>query len=312
MNKKFHISLICSAVLSLSAFAQVESVPMGVAIAETSTTIPASSYDFLTTRLNAAVTNAGLGTTQNVTQFYLTCNYTVVDKHIVPGAPTKYFQTVEMNYFVCDAFAQKVFSSVAIEAKGVGNSEEQSTTAAVRQVSPTNKNLIAFLKDANAKIRKYYDEQYPMIITKARNLAKVHEYEQALFILEVVPECCVGYAEVLQAGSEIYQKYIDDLANKALAKATAIWNAGQDAEAAAAAGEYLSEILPDATCYPQAVALSNEIKARVHSDIDYYRKREEKALDREHEAQMAVIDAWKGVGVAYGTNQRSNYYKSIL
>ena len=43
----------------------------------------------------------------------------------------------------------------------------------------------------------------------------------------------------------IYQKYLDDKANKALARAMAIWNAGQDSYAAAEAGEYLAEILPD-------------------------------------------------------------------
>lgn len=310
MKKILCISLLCGAI-SLNA-AAIDSVPMGVAVAETSSNIPASSYDFLTTRLNSAIANSGMGSTQDVTQFYITCSYNVVDKHIVPGAPTKYFQTIEMNYFVCDAFAQKIFTSTSIEVKGVGNSEEQSSTAAIRSVSPTNKALIAFLKDANVKILKYYDEQYPVIITKARDLAKVYKYEEALFMLSVVPEACKGYEQVVQAGSDIYQKYLDDRARKALAKARAIWNAGQDAQAAAEAGEYLSEILPDSSCYPEAVALSDEIKARVKSDIDYYRKREEVQLEREHEIKMSEIGAWKAVGVAYGSNQRSNYYKSLF
>lgn len=313
MRKVLSSAIFICVLSALNVSAQESSkVPMTVSISEASSNIPASSRDFLTMRLNSAIAKNGMGATDDFTQFYLSCSYSVVEKHIVPGSPTKYFQTVEMNYFVVDAFAQKVFSTASIEVKGVGNSEEQASTAAIRQVSPSNTTLASFIKESNMKIIKYYDEQYKNIIVKAKSLAKVYQYEEALFHLSLVPEACVGYQEVVEVAAGIYQKYLDDKANKALAKARAIWNAGQDSYAAAEAGEYLAEILPDATCYPDAVSLSNEIKARVKSDIDYYRKREEKQEERAYQVDMAKIKAWKEVGVAYGNNQKSVYYYRTL
>lgn len=287
-------------------------VPMAVSISDASSNIPFSSRDFLATRLASAISRNGMGATDDFCQFYMSCTYSVVDKHIVVGSPAKYFETIEMNYFVVDAFAQKVFASVSIEAKGVGNSEEKASTAAIRQISPTNATLAAFIREANEKIIQYYNEQYRNIIVKAQSLAKVYQYEEALFQLSLVPEACVGYQEVVDVAAGIYQKYIDDKAEKALAKATAIWNAGQDSYAAAEAGVYLAEVLPESTCYPRAVALSNEIKARIKSDIDYYRKREEQRETRAHQETMAKINAWKEVGIAYGQNQKTVYYYRSL
>lgn len=313
--KRYLLSIILCVLAAFALSAQEQDspkVPMTVSISEASSNVPASSWDFLTTRLNAAITKNGMGATDDFTQFFLSCTYSVVDKHIVPGSPTKYFQTVEMNYFVVDAFAQKIFSSVAIETKGVGNSEEQAVTASIRKISPSNAALSSFIKESNRKIIKYYNEQYRNIIAMAQALAKVYKYEEALFRLSTVPEACSGFQEVLDVAVGIYQKYLDDKANKALARAMAIWNAGQDSYAAAEAGEYLAEILPDATCYPQAVALSNEIKARVKSDIDYYRKREEVREDRAYKLDTEKVKAWRSVGVAYGNNQKSVYYHRTL
>ena len=91
-------------------------------------------------------------------------------------------------------------------------------------------------------------------------------------------------------------KTLDDKAAKALAKARSIWAAGQDAYAAEEAGRYLSEILPDSKYYDQAVSLSDEMKNRVKSDIDYVRKLEERDNAQEYELKKKQIEAWRAVG----------------
>lgn len=338
MQKALSSAIIFCALSVLAVPAQESpKVPMSVSISDASSNIPESSRDLLTTRLNSAIAKNGMGATDDFTQFYLSCSYSIVEKHTLPGPPAKYFNTVEMNYFVVDAFAQKVFSTVSIETKGVGNSEEQASMAAIRKISPSNSSLASFLKESSLKIINYYDEQYQTIIIKAMSLAKAYKYEEALFNLSLVPEACSGYQEAVDAAAVIYQKYVDDSADKALAKARAIWNAGQDSYAAAEAGEYLAEILPDAACYSEAVSLNKEIKAKVKSNIDYSRKREEKreqqtyqverakiqALNRKghtadafteigYQAATSKIQAWREVAVAYGNNQKSEYYDRLL
>ncbi|MCQ2177522.1 MAG: hypothetical protein MJY42_01390 [Bacteroidales bacterium] len=310
--KKIFLAFVALAV-SCAAYSQTQKVvPMSVYIPEDSPSIPAQSSDMLLTRMRSAVVRSGMAATDDVTQFYLTCKSDLVDKHIIPGAPTKYSHAVEMTFFVVDALAQKIFSTTTIEAKGVGNSEQQAYTSSFKSFSPANASVQKFLKDANVKILQYYDDQYRNIIAGANALAGIYKYEEALFRLSTIPEACVGYQEAVDAGLRIYKKYIDDRSRKALMKARTIWNAGQDSAAAAEAGEYLAEIDPDASCYAEAIALNEEIKARVKSDIDYYRKIEQRDAEYAHTEKMSSIEAWRAVGVAYGNGQKTNYYKSTF
>lgn len=179
----------------------------------------------------------------------------------------------------------------------------------MKQLSVAQPSLKSFIQDANAKIINYYNEQGDNIIKQAQLLAKAKKYDEALFQLALIPNVCeVPYQKALIAADAIYQKYIDDLAQKNLAKARAIWNAGQNAEAAAEAGQYLAEILPDASCYAQAEALAKEIGARVSSDIDYARNLLATELEREYKTEGARVKAWRDVGVAFGNNQQATTY----
>jgi len=294
---------LCSLWMSCPMSAQ-NTLPMAVNLAEESSNMPPASYDYLTTRLKSAVVNGGMGSTDDFTQFYLTCSYNVIEKHIVPGAPAKHFQTIDMNFFVVDAFAGKVFTSTSIEVKGAGNSEEQANTASVKQFSPTNGTVVDFLKRSSLKIISYYETHLKEIINKADILAAANQYEEALFQLSLIPEACAGYSEVLKVANTIFKKYKDYEGERNLAKATAIWNAGQNSEAAYAAAVYLSQITPDVACYKRAEKLNNAIRAGVKSDMP---------KERAHEEKMTEIRAWRDVGIAFGNNQRETYYhKSIL
>lgn len=292
-----------------TVFAQAPAgVPMTVHIDSETSSLPEATATMLATRAKAAITNSGMGATEDMTQFYMTAKAIILDKHIVPGAPTKYFNTSEISFFIVDAFAGKEFNSMALEAKGVGNSEQQAYSNSIRDFKSTNGKLAAFLKDSNRKILAYYDSQYRNIIANANALALNHQYEEALFRLACIPEACAGYQESVNAALAIYRDYLDYKSYRALAKARTIWNAGQNSEAAAKAGEYLAEVDPNSKYYSEAVALNAEINARIKSDIDYSRSLDERA----HKERMAAIDAWRQVGVAYGNGQKSNYFKSTF
>ena len=66
------------------------------------------------------------------------------------------------------------------------------------------------------------------------------------------------------------------------------------------AGEYLSQIYPEASCYPEAENLYNEIKAKVLDDWKFEMKKYQDGVDIE----MARISAMRDVGVAYGEHQQ--------
>lgn len=310
MKKIFICIASCFAAFGVQA-QETPQVPISIYFPEQVETIPPTAVKSITSKLTSALAQCGMGATDDFAQFYLTCDATVVSRDVIPGAPVKYSQDVDLTLYVMDVFAKKTFNSTTISTRGVGNSEAKAYIACFQKVAPTNKDLQAFLKNTNSRIITYYEGQRDNIIQIARSLAKVYKYDEALFRLSLYPEVCAGYDRIVEEATNIYSKYIDDQANKNLAKARAIWNAGQDAIAAAEAGEYLAEILPDAACYKEAVALSNEIKERVKSDIDYVRRIEERDNAQMHQESMARINAWREVGVAFGKNQKSHTYQAV-
>ena len=284
-------------------------VPISVYFPEQVESIPETAVNSLTSRLKSAAAQNGMGATDDFAQFYLTADASVVSRDVVPGAPPKFSQQVELTVYVVDAFAKKVFNSTTLSTRGVGNSEAKAYIACFQKLSPSHRGLVSFLNDTNKRIISYYESQIDNIISTANALAKVYKYDEALFRLSLYPECCAGYDRIVKVATGIYSKYIDDQANRNLAKARAIWIAGQDADAAYEASEYLSQILPEASCYKDAEKLMNEIEKRVSSDIDYQRKIEERDSAQAHKEAMGKINAWRDVGVAFGNNQKSHTYK---
>ena len=283
-------------------------ISLSVYIQEQAERIPASSVNALTAKLRNAVGLCGMGATDDFTQFYLTCDASVISRDILPGAPVKYRQNVDLTFYVVDAFSQRVFNAVTIPTNGIGNSEAKAYIACFQKVHPSSKELQNFLQDTNGRIKSYYESQLDNIIQIAVSLAKVNKYDEALFRLSQYPEICSGYDRIVETATSIYSKYVQDKAHRNLAKARAIWNAGQDAAAAEEAGIYLAEIMPEADCYGEAVSLLNEIKSVVKSNIEYERSVEARNSANEQEAKLAAINAWKEVGVAFGNNQKSDTY----
>lgn len=283
-------------------------VPVAIYIPEQTESIPASAVNSLTNKLVAAVAQSGMGASDDFVQFYLTCEAAVVSRDVIPGAPVKYRQNADLTFYVVDAFSRKVFNAATIPTNGVGNSEAKAYIACFQKIQPANKDLQNFLKSTNDRIIAYYESQLDNIISIASSLAKVYKYDEALFRLSQYPEACAGYNRIVDTATNIYTKYIDDKANRNLAKARAIWNAGQNDAAAEEAGKYLAEIMPDAGCYGEAMALAGEIAARVKSDIEYYRNLEKRDKQYEQEVKLASIKAWKEVGVAFGNNQKAITY----
>lgn len=301
--------LLSATVGAYAQNAETAKVPVAIYFPEQVESIPAEAQNLLVSKLTSAAARSGMAATPDFAQFYLTCSATVLDRDVIAGAPTKYRQEVELNFYVVDAFAKKVFHSTSLTSKGVGNSEAKAYIAGFRQLSSQHAALTKFMQETNDRIVEYYEGQCDNIIRIAQSLAKVYKYDEALFRLSLYPEACPSYNRIVDVAVDIYQKYIDDRANRCLAKARAIWNAGQDAAAASEAGQYLAEILPEAACYAEAVALSNEIKERVKSDIDYVRQLEARDNAQAHEARMEAIKAWKEVGIAFGNNQKAHTYK---
>ena len=100
----------------------------------------------------------------------------------------------------------------------------------------------------------------------------------------------------------IWNKYKDISCSKNLEKARAVWVANQNIDAANVAGVFLTDILPDCSCYGDAQALYKDIKAKVGEMWKF----EMKQYYTEADLRKTKIQAFQAIGVAYGKGQQPN------
>ncbi|MDR1542809.1 MAG: hypothetical protein LBS50_00065 [Prevotellaceae bacterium] len=261
--------------------------------------LPEESRSYLTTKLTQIITQNGISAGEGVGQFYLAAKFTLLSKDIVSGSPVMITQKVNAALSIVDYFGEKVFASVNIELQATGTNDTKAYINGLRGLNPNNPKIQEFIKSSKEKMLRYYDDNAVNIIKKAQKLADTKEFEEALFYLASIPECCKSYDAALAETRKVYQAYIDYTCQKHLMLARTSWAAAPNYDGANEAGQYLSFIEPDAKCYNEALALYNEIKASVKEDWKYeFKYYDERALERER------INAYREVGVAYGKGQQ--------
>lgn len=305
----FHIlTLALAALVSTQAHqlqAQGKSDASGIAIMAVAPAeadgIPSGAAAALKNKMSQIVSATGLGSMSGFSQFCMTATVDVEQKEIVAGSPPKIAQTLNINFYIVDQFDMKVFASTSIRAKSVGDSETKAFVQAVRQLNARSPELASMVAAGRRKIIEYYEANCDRIIAKSRSLAAQDQYGEALFLLTQIPDVCTDcYMKAMKAAEEIFQSFTDHMCNANLAKARAIWSSTQTSEGGLAAGVFLSEIYPDAACYPEAEKLYREITSKIEKRIDFEMKKWDDGISLESQRIAAIRD----IGVAWGENQQ--------
>ena len=286
--------------MSASMFAaETEYLPISVYAADDTESFPRGAKAMMENKLTQLLTKNGIAGLDYLGQFVLTVTTTPTDKDVIPGPPMKIAEKMEMNLYIVDAYAKTIFSSTSLTVRGLGETENKCYLNAISHMPLQTPQVAKFIEDGKQKIIAYYDHEGEALIKKAQFLAKKKEYEEALWIISLIPQQSKHYDAALAAGQEIYQMQLDNECNIYLAAARQAWAAEQNAKGAAAAGEYLMNILPDAGCYDEAMELYREIKGKVLDDWKFEMKKYQDGVDLEKQR----IDAMRQVGVAYGNHQ---------
>lgn len=298
MKKIF--SIFIAALMSASMMAaETEYLPISVYAADDSESFPVGAKAMMENKLTQLLTRNGIAGMDYMGQFILTITTTPLDKDVIAGPPAKIAEKMEMNLYIVDAYAKTIFASTSMTVRGLGETENKCYLNAISHMPLQTPQITKFIDDGKQKIINYYDHEGEVLIKKAMYLAKQKSYEEALSIIALVPQLSKHYDAALAAGLQIYQMYLDNECNIYLAAARQAWAAEQNSKGAAAAGEYLANILPDAGCYDEAMELYREIKAKVLDDWKFEMKKYQDGIDLEKQR----IDAMRQIGVAYGNHQ---------
>ena len=266
--------------------------------------MPDAARSILANKLNQIVTQNGMGGAANNERFIITANVNVISKDLTATAPPMTALVLEVTLYIGDGFVGTKFSSTSISVKGVGESETKAYISALKGISPTNSNIQSFVGNGKSKIIEYYNSKCDFIIKEAQTLVSQNNFEEAIFKLTSVPEVCKEcYDKCMDAVGPIYQKQIDRECKSKLMEANTAWNAAQDSYGADTAGGILAQIDPNASCYKEALALSNKIAQRIKEIDQRDWKLQLKEQQDNVDIQKATIKAVRDIGVAYGNGQ---------
>lgn len=300
----------CLMLLASSLYSQSNDVPVAgnipiTVVGSAQENVPEGTNTFIENKLQQIISQNGLGSADYYGRFVITASFMPVTKDIVPGPPKQFAENLDVTFYIVDNIDQKIFSSTTVSARAVDVSEEKVLNKAIRSINVKSPQMTSFVNEGREKIVNYYISQADRIIATAQSLARQRNYEAAFYELSAIPQVCgAAYDKAMAAGNVIFLEYVDYMCDVNLAKAKAAWMAEQNSDGAYEAGDYLSQILPDAKCYGSAEALYKEIKAKVLDDWKF----EMKKYNDQISLEQARIDAWRQVGVAYGKNQKADTY----
>ncbi len=274
-------------------------LPISVWIPEQSD-LTSESKNNLENKLMQIATANGMSGDAGSSRFIITANIVVTSKDITPTAPPMHAYSLDVTLYIGDGYEGTSFASHTTSVKGVGQNETKALNAALKNMKTNDIAYQAFVSKGKTKIIEFYNSQCDLIIKEAQTLASQNRFEEAIYKLTGIPEVCKDcYIKCMDAVGPIYQSQIDRECQMKLNKASNIWAANQNVEAANAAGEILSTIEPDAVCFREVKALAEKIAPRV-KEID---GREWQYILKDQMLMNERIKAWRDVGVAYGTGQ---------
>ena len=285
-------------------------IALTAVVPEQAENLPDIGKSILKNKLQHIATINGLGAGMLNQRFIITSNISIMTKDIVAGPPQQIAQNIEATFYIADYIDKKVFSNITLELQGVGTNDNKAFIDAIKNIKPANEKFKKFISSGKNKIIEYYNNQCDIIINTANSLAGMKRYDEAIYNLTMIPDACREcYNKSLVAIKPIYQAFLDQKCNENIAKANAAWAASQNSHGANEAGQFLSQIYPDAKCYNEAQQLFKEIKAKVLDDWKFEMKKYNDSVSLESQR----IQSYRDIGVAYGNHQQPiNYHVNWL
>ena len=300
----FHLMLMSAISIEAQQNNDFESIALSIWIPDNIERLTPAAKQNLHNKLAQIATKNGISATSSGSRFVLTANVIVTDKYITSDIPAKYVYTMDVTLYIGDGFEGKSFASYSTTVKGVGSSETKAFNNALQAIRVNNAEYQPFIAQGKQRIVDYFNNKCDLVIKEAQTLVAVQQYKKALWVLSSIPnECTECWSRALDVEKDLFFKKIDEQCKHLLLAANNIWNAGQDYDAALQASYILSGINPTAECFDDAIVLSEKIAVRMNEldrrEWDYMNK----MVDKEAALQIAVINAYRDVAVAWGENQ---------
>ena len=266
---------------AISVFAQAGSIPIKVFIPEEG--ISPEAQMTLESKLNQIITSYAVSDNGMNPRFYMTADILVLSKSVVPSAPPKVVQKMEVVLYVGDVIENKLYSSLSIPLSGVGQSEEKAYINAIQRMPIRSKNIDSFMVETREKIIEYYKSNGYTIITEAERIAASGKADEALDMLLSIPDFCGEVSDAMKESvSRIYKMKIDNDGNNVLIQAKTIWESKKDVSVVNEVLDLINQINPESSAVNGGKALINQMTSYFNAQ----KKEEADLKDKEWEFKV--------------------------
>lgn len=293
-----------STIMAVPVMAEGCDLAVGVVCKSDNTDVPDAVCTNLKKRVESMLGANGLVAVNSDAPFVVRASFVDVASDVLPGPPRQYTVSTTLMMQLCDAASGTVLSTFTLDGvKGVGNSSQKAFSNALRPLNAQNPRCKDFMEGASHTILDYYNSHYPSLIERAKSLAMRSEYQQALYWLFSIPECCEGYVQATELAGGIYQDFINSEGSSAYQAARAAWVANPTAEGASKALPVLLTIPQGSEAWSLAESLVDEIYATVKDDKNFETRT--KYEDATHLEELK-LEAAREVGKSWGEGQKSS------
>ncbi len=318
------ITLISLSVYCTSQDEANKLFPINTYINNTSSKLPADVISLLSNKINAISTNTGIGGDNNSNpRFILYAKVQINKKNVFNNAGLSISIYGDLYFFIGDAFDKTLFSNYILPIKGFGSTEESAITDAIKSINPKDEKFRAFVIEGEMKIKKYFQNQCPIIISKAKSLAAQNKYEEAIYNLYSIPEVISScYPEAHDLIKNIYNKKNYEESAMNLKKAQLLWVGSQDNSRLNEILGLLEKVNPSSPSFIELENLIKDIGLKIQNNIlrdwmerQSIRKDEIEKEKYRLELEKIQIESIKQIAIAYAsgihiTNNTSNNFNT--
>lgn len=218
----------------------------------------------LESKLNNILSANGIKTQMGDSRFILTGNWIPETKDVISSAPTQIAYTLNINLHIGDGEIGTKYISETFRVKGVGSTEEKALLAAIRNLQSSNHKISTFVQKGKERIISYYEHNKENIMASINSLILNLDYDEAIYQLCLIPMECTYYIDVQSKINYVYQHVIDNRAEPIFTEAQALWAANQNAKGASQIIDLVSQIDPNASCYPDVQKFIATINTKIN------------------------------------------------
>lgn len=230
------------------------------------TEIPSEARTQLENKMNQLLMQNGIASDDPNNRFILTTKASIITRDIVSGPPTKVSMNIDFTFIIGDAEENAKFESCTISTTGVGINDNKAFIAAIKNIKPQNRELVAFVHNAKEKVVQYYERKCEQIKTEASREAASRYYDKAVYMLMQVPNVCDCADDCQQLAIQYCTEKLNNEAEALLSRAKAVWAASPGPKGASDAAEVLAEIPANTASQSGINALIAEIKGKLKAD----------------------------------------------